>query len=56
MELLDQALIRLYRNGVINKDKVFEFCNDRDEITRLTGERDESGKDDRELVTAGEYN
>jgi twitching motility protein PilT len=56
MELLDQALIRLYRNGVINKDKVFEFCNDRDEITRLTGERDESGKDDRELVAAGQYN
>jgi twitching motility protein PilT len=41
MELLDQALVRLYRSGVITKDKVFEFCNDRDEITRLTGEKEE---------------
>jgi twitching motility protein PilT len=41
MELLDQALVRLFRSGVITKEKVFEFCNDRDEITRLTGEREE---------------
>jgi twitching motility protein PilT len=41
MELLDQALVRLYRNSVITKDRVFEFCNDRDEITRLTGEKEE---------------
>jgi twitching motility protein PilT len=41
MELLDQALVRLFRSGVITKEKVFEFCNDRDEITRLTGEKEE---------------
>ena len=39
MELLDQALVRLYKNGAIKRDRVFDFCNDRDEITRLTGER-----------------
>ncbi len=40
MELLDQALVRLYRDGVISRDTVFEFCNDRDDIVKLTGERD----------------
>jgi twitching motility protein PilT len=39
MELLDQALVRLYKSGTIKKEMVFDFCNDRDEITRLTGER-----------------
>lgn len=39
MELLDQALIRLYKNGLITRESVFDFCNDREEITRLTGER-----------------
>jgi twitching motility protein PilT len=42
MELLDQALVRLYRSNVITRQKVFEFCNDRDEITRLTGEKEGS--------------
>ena len=41
MELLDQALVRLYRAGTISKDTVFEYCNDRDEIGRITGERDQ---------------
>ncbi|MGD0795555.1 MAG: PilT/PilU family type 4a pilus ATPase [Dehalococcoidales bacterium] len=40
MELLDQALVRLYRAGQISRDTVFEYCNDRDEIARITGERD----------------
>lgn len=40
MELLDQALVRLYRNGFISKEQVFDFCNDREEIAKLTGERD----------------
>lgn len=39
MELLDQALVRLYRSGTITKEMVFEFCNDKDEIIKLTGER-----------------
>ncbi len=37
MELLDQALVKLYHDGIISLESVFEFCNDRDEITRLTG-------------------
>lgn len=38
MELLDQALIRLYRKGVISRDSLVAFGNDQDEISRLTGE------------------
>jgi twitching motility protein PilT len=45
MELLDQALVRLYRSGAITKERVFEFCSDRDEITRLTGEKDDQEQD-----------
>jgi twitching motility protein PilT len=56
MELLDQALVRLYRNNVISRDKVFEFCNDHDEITRLTGEKEDKRKDESEAVTAALYN
>jgi twitching motility protein PilT len=38
MELLDQALVRLYRNGDISRESVFDFCNEPDEITKLIGE------------------
>jgi twitching motility protein PilT len=37
MELLDQALVNLYRDGAISLESVFDFCNDREEITKLTG-------------------
>jgi twitching motility protein PilT len=37
MELMDQALVRLYRNGDITKESVLEFCNDREEVAKLTG-------------------
>jgi twitching motility protein PilT len=37
MELFDQALIRLYRKGVIDNKNLFVFCNDRDEVTQLCG-------------------
>jgi twitching motility protein PilT len=38
MELLDQALIRLYQAGTISRDTVFEFCNDREDVAKTTGE------------------
>jgi len=41
MELLDQALIRLYHGGAISHESVFEFCNDRDEVAKLIGETGE---------------
>jgi twitching motility protein PilT len=41
MELLDQALVRLLRAGVINREAVWDFCNDREEIAKLTGEREQ---------------
>lgn len=37
MMLLDHSLIDLYRRGVIERDSLFAFCNDRDEIAKLTG-------------------
>jgi len=36
MELLDQALVDLYRQGVISSESLFAFCNDRDEVEKLT--------------------
>ena len=39
MELLDQALVRLYRDGVISREQVMDFCNDREEIAKLTAEQ-----------------
>ena len=40
MELLDQALVRLYRSGAISRESVFDFCNDRDEVAKLTEGRE----------------
>ncbi|MCX7911811.1 MAG: type IV pilus twitching motility protein PilT [Dehalococcoidales bacterium] len=37
MELLDQALVRLYQSGTISLESVYEFCNDPEEISRLIG-------------------
>jgi twitching motility protein PilT len=49
MELLDQALVRLYRASIITHERVYEFCNDREEIAKLTGERS-ARQDDIELA------
>jgi len=38
MVLLDQALVHLYRKGVISRENLFAFCNDRDESAKLIGE------------------
>ena len=38
MELLDQALVNLHRTGVISREHLFAFCNDRDEVAKLIGE------------------
>ena len=37
MELLDQSLVRLYRDGVISHENLLAFGNERDEIEKLTG-------------------
>jgi twitching motility protein PilT len=37
MQLLDQALIQLYKDGTISYENVVSFCNDRDEIERSIG-------------------
>jgi len=35
MELLDQALVRLYQSGTISRESIFNFCNDHDEVAKL---------------------
>jgi twitching motility protein PilT len=56
MELLDQALVRLYRSGSITREVVYDFCNDRDEITRLTGEREDTKKNGQEPALTTQFN
>jgi twitching motility protein PilT len=55
MELLDQALVRLFRAGMITRERVYEFCNDREEIAKLTGERSIK-QDDVELAMNTQFN
>ncbi len=37
MELLDQCLFKLYRQRIISYENLLAFCNDPDEIEKLTG-------------------
>ena len=37
MALLDQALVNLYRKGIISRENLFAFCNDGDEVAQLCG-------------------
>lgn len=39
MRLLDQALVDLYMNGVIKYETAMSYCNDRDEVAKLTGNK-----------------
>jgi len=39
MQLLDQALIKLYREGTISSDALYSFCNDREEVAKLVANR-----------------
>jgi len=43
MMLLDQALVNLYRKGMISSEDMLSFCNDRDEVAKLTGQTDATG-------------
>jgi twitching motility protein PilT len=56
MELLDQALVRLFRAGVISQERVFEYCNDREEIARITGERDIAENKGKEISLSTQIN
>jgi len=38
MALLDEALINLYRSGVISSENLLALCNDPEEVEKLTGE------------------
>jgi len=37
MGTLDQSLVNLYNKGLITRENLLAFCNDRDEVERLTG-------------------
>ncbi len=37
MALLDQALVNLYRKGIISRENLLAFCNDGDEVAQLCG-------------------
>ncbi|MDP2917140.1 MAG: PilT/PilU family type 4a pilus ATPase [Dehalococcoidia bacterium] len=41
MQLLDHALIELYRKGLISIDSLYAFCNDREEVDKLLKHGDE---------------
>jgi twitching motility protein PilT len=56
MELLDQALVRLYRSGVISRKVVMDYCNDREEIAKLTGERESLQPNSQDVVLATQFN
>jgi twitching motility protein PilT len=47
MQLLDQALVTMHRNGIISRDNVYAYCNDQDEVVKLI-----ANADDKEQVTA----
>ena len=37
MQLLDGALVNLYRDGLISSESLLSFCNDQEEVAKLTG-------------------
>ncbi|MFC1954216.1 type IV pilus twitching motility protein PilT [Chloroflexota bacterium] len=41
MVLLDNALVELFRGGIISRESVFSFCNDQDETAKLVGTREQ---------------
>ncbi len=47
MELLDQALVGLYRSGTISSESVLPFCNDRDEVAKLISNDEQQRPDPR---------
>jgi hypothetical protein len=56
MELLDQALIRLFKAGEISRETVFEFCNDREDVAKITGERETSNNNGKDANLSTQFN
>jgi twitching motility protein PilT len=55
MQLMDQALVNLYHDGVITLESVQEFCNDREEVARLTGGKEAWHQEEPAPVTTTYY-
>ena len=45
MQLLDGALVKLYRDGLISSESLLSFCNDPEEVAKLTGTAVKSAQD-----------
>ncbi|MEW6033814.1 MAG: PilT/PilU family type 4a pilus ATPase [Chloroflexota bacterium] len=43
MQLLDQALFKFYKERAISHESLLSFCNDRDEVEKLTGPGSSTG-------------
>jgi twitching motility protein PilT len=57
MEMLDQALVRLYKDDIITYEAMLDFCNDSEEITKLAGKREDKPKNnDAELIMNTQFN
>jgi twitching motility protein PilT len=41
MQLMDQSLVNLHKEGLISTDNVYSFCNDADEVEKLIASVDE---------------
>jgi twitching motility protein PilT len=55
MQLLDQALVNLYHDGAITLESVMDFCNDKEEIARLTGGKEAWHQDEPAPVSTTYY-
>ncbi len=56
MALLDQALVSLFRSGVISRESLFDFCNDKEEITKLTGEKEPGLGNEANMAYTSQFN
>ncbi len=56
MELLDHALVRLFRSGIISHESIFEFCNDQEEIAKITGEKEPKPQNDPNMAFTTQFN
>jgi twitching motility protein PilT len=56
MELFDLSLVRLYQSGVIKREMALDFCNDRDEVARLTSEGENAKNNSQDKVLTTQHN
>ena len=55
MQLLDQALVKLYKDGSITEENLLSFCNDRDEVAKLSGKYGAATQGEADLNLAAQF-